>query len=117
MIEHSQPPGTSIAFGGDNTKGPDIYYSTGETETHVQVKAVTNASQFDRQVRKELRNRNPSQVIAVQVPAETPTDQLMGKLRNNFPGHNVYGRSILVVDPGGKGVIPKQPFPQPVKKP
>jgi hypothetical protein len=117
IIEQSQPPWTSVAVAGDNVKGADIYFP-GSEGTHVQVKSVANADQFEEHVRRELRKKqDASPVIAVQVPAGTPADQLMGKLQNNFSKYDVGRHSIVVVDPKGGTVISKQPFPPQRRKP
>lgn len=113
ILAHSQPPSTTVLVAGDNVKGPDVIYSTGETETHLQIKSVANPRKFEAQIRREVSRPGSSSVIGVQVPVGTSADQLMGKLRNNFSDGTVLGRSVIAVDSEGKVVIPMQPFPRP----
>jgi hypothetical protein len=111
------PPGTTARVAGDNAAGPDMFITnsaTGNQVTTVQVKAVSNIGQFEKQVKddlgKKLGSQGGSEVIAVQVPIGTNTGQLSGKLTNNFNNYDLTNRSIIVVDTSGKVLISLKPI-------
>ncbi|MET3494693.1 hypothetical protein ABIC90_001736 [Variovorax boronicumulans] len=110
IIQATQPPNTKIRAAGAGAPGSDLIYE-GSVGTSVQVKTASNPDNFESAVKGDLRSVQPSPVIAVQVPEGISSNQLMGKLLNNFKSSETTGKLIFVVDQNGKILIPLQPFP------
>jgi len=81
----------------------------------VQVKTSTTPRNFEANVARELGRSLEfgagSKIVVVVYPSAADEAQLMGKLRNFGPDKTA-GRSILVLDPTGKIIIPLQPWPK-----
>ncbi|MFN4115275.1 MAG: hemagglutinin repeat-containing protein [Inhella sp.] len=117
-IGETQPQGTKVVVAGAGIEGPDVKFislTDGRVVDTVQVKTATTPRNFEANIKlelgKELGNAGGSRVVVVVYPNEADVAQLMGKLQNMTPEKTV-GRSILVVSPSGKIIIPLQPFPR-----
>jgi hypothetical protein len=116
-IADTQPQGTRAVVGGHGAEGPDIKFvslADGSVVETVQVKTASNPAKFEQRVRDDINkslDEGGSRVIVVMYPNEADAARLIGKLRNNFASAAVAGRSILVISPTGKTIIPLQPFP------
>jgi len=119
IIHDTQPTATRVTVSGAGVQAPDLKFvslSDGGVVDTIQVKTAINPGRFERNIREELGNSlasgEGSRVIAVMYPNAADANRLMGKLLNNFDPADTAGRSILVVDPLGRVIIPLQPWPR-----
>ena len=123
IVALTQPAGTRAEVVGENVEGPDILYRNdcGTTIDTVQVKSVKGWNGFLRSVAGQLdkANLSASRILAVQVPADTDPSQWLArywgiKRKDNPEGWHIAGsrhaaREILIVDGGGRVLLPRQP--------
>ena len=117
-IGESQPIGTRVEVAGAGVAGPDIKFVSlkdGSVVDTVQVKTATTPRNFEANVRIDLDktrgSEGGSRVIVVVYSNDADASQLMGKLLNMNP-EKTAGRSVLVLSPTGKVIIPLQPWPK-----
>jgi hypothetical protein len=118
-MQLTQPTGTRAVVAGQGAPGPDVTFvrlSDNVPVETVQYKTASNPNSFEAAIRADLvKPVSPtggSNVIVVMYPNADDAGRLLGKLANNFDPAKVAGRSILVLDPAGRIIIPLQPFPK-----
>jgi len=116
-ISETQPQGTRAVVVGAGVEGPDVRFvrvSDGQQVETVQVKTASSPRAFEKSIQNELGKdlgNGGSRVVVVMYPNEADAGQLLGKLMA-FDTSKVAGRSVLVLSPTGRVIIPLQPWPR-----